>query len=700
MGHLSKRYRALGSAYNLLPICGVCNERLEENNSYTTICFDCINNHPPKLLNSNYSNSDIICKKCYESSYNFKCILCSKQLDTNPHQITKAIHNFVIVFCYKHKNIKAEFFNEENLLTFCSECKNNYSKNCHDLNQYNLYHYLEELFREQFNNYRKIIPPERRKKLIPYTTQELLESCRYFSRIMSLKCEEHFENANEIDTSLKLYCSMCEKPQEMLISIENKPEITKTLIESLINSARIIKSKYLNKLTLKIILTRTINNNSKNFEVAFEEIKRFSYKTKETYPERCVICNKFISEGNRKGIRIMCAHTMCFECIYIKNFDKCPIDYQDIQSKTQVNKILIDRIYCNCMHLIKGKAFKLPCTHMSCQACLANGKCFKCLFALNFFEKEVKEYKKSKDLIDFYLIKCPIHLENIECFSLNPIYLYCPKCKPNTRIFDENKLVPIGEISKANEYNFMIIKLDKTILKCIRLAQDNIELPSEIIKSLQYYNLLNYNDRYKIYRLLLSYGDNSIKNYESEEYIRFSKFFTQVIKTRKVFELEENEVIGVNINVSEDVYLDGLIILGMYKMILADRVPIFFSVDWIRIKRNHERDVENQGFWQDNKKLMPKKFTDIRSYGLYREQINKVRFETRIRLSSHLNYDITIKLTPGKYYHGIPYSQIPHEIFTVRRIKNIDEGFVEKGNSSIGGPLYGFIFTRCKNLII
>lgn len=701
MKHLSKRYRALGSAYNLLPTCGTCNEKLDEDNSYTAMCFDCIKENPTKYGDSNYSNPIFACQKCIQKAFNFNCILCRKQLDTNPSPVIKAIHNFIKVFCYKHKNIIAEFFNEESLLTFCLECKNNYRKKCCDLNHYDLYHNLENLFKEKFNNYRKMIPPERRKQLIPYTTQELLEACRYFSRITSLKCEEHFENANEINISLNLYCSKCEKPQERLININEKPEIKRILIENLKNFARANKSKYLNKLTLSILLAEGIGANNNSFEVALEEIKKLSCNTKETYPERCAICKKCISEGVRKGINGNCIHTMCFECIYIKHLDKCPIDHIDIIPKKQVNKKFIDRIYCHRMHFITGKAIKLPCTHMSCQVCLTTGKCLRCLFDLDFFKKEVKEYKKSSDLADFYLIKCPIHSENIEWFLINPIALYCLKCKQNCITSEQERLISLSENSKNTDYKFMMKKLDEIIQKYIGLAKENIKTPPEIIKSMQYYNIMDYNNRYNFYRLLLSFGDNSIKNTESEEFIRFSKIFTYTLNSKKILKIEEDEVIGVNINVSEDVYLDGLIILGKYIMNVAEYKSTPFSVDWIRIIRNHNDGVENEneGFWQ-NYKLMPYKSTDVIAYGLYDDEINKVYFNGRIRLSPHLNYDIIIKLSPGDYHHGVPYCRVSHEIFTVKRVKNIDKGFVEKGNTSIGGPLYGFMFTRCKGRII
>jgi hypothetical protein len=137
-------------------------------------------------------------------------------------------------------------------------------------------------------------------------------------------------------------------------------------------------------------------------------------------------------------------------------------------------------------------------------------------------------------------------------------------------------------------------------------------------------------------------------------------------------------------------------------MNVHERESINFFIEWIKIKRScseNEHENENEGFWQSHK-LIPYKVIDPSIPALYRDVINKVDFGGRVRLSPHYNYDIIIKISPGTYYHGVPYCRNTHEIFTIQRVKNVDKGFAEKGNTSIGGPLYGFMFTRCKGRII
>lgn len=384
---IKKRFRTLGSAYNLRPNCSLCNQTLQKNKAYDIICNDCFtlkNFNTPLTSLDSYHSISYVCENCPKE----KCILCGGICDDNLSLSVNGILDFVEVNCYFHSDTIAYYFDPKTYLTYCDGCFIN--GRCPDsisLSDYNFY--LENIgnFRELYVKYKKSICPERRVSLIPYSAQEVLDGIRFLIQMEEVRCEKHWEIGLCYDENFNVYCGKCEVNSLYSIPINNDYALPylKNFIK---NYSKTFSFECINKFILKLINEKLdLIPKGSLISLAILEGKKLLCNPDKSC-RRCVRCFAKASTEKTRPIILQCNHIMCLKCVRLKSTEKCSIDDSPLDKKvllinrnTKETLITIDKLSDT-----KNFQYKCSCSHVISQSdAFYAGGCSDCLFPYDYF---------------------------------------------------------------------------------------------------------------------------------------------------------------------------------------------------------------------------------------------------------------------------------------------------------------------------
>ncbi|OMJ80338.1 hypothetical protein SteCoe_19436 [Stentor coeruleus] len=687
MNTIKSKYRDLGSLYSLRPKCNKCDRTLEKGKAFDSICDKCFQSSSNLVVSrESYQSICVLCETCKKN----QCIKCNQICEATKSSSVDAVLNFIEVECYFHPGTTAIHFDRKTYLTYCENCQYLNNQKVLDLRKFNLYLDTIEIFRQLYIDHRKKLCPERRRSLIPYTTQELLNGIRFLMQIDGIRCDDHFEIALNADSNFKTYCEYCQVRASSAFSI-NDQTLASNLKDIIKNTVKNSAFNTLNKSILKIS-NKNLIFPSKSFPIQLMilEGKKFISNPDQTC-QRCSNCLKLSIEGKQKPIILKCDHIICFECYFILAIERCQIDNSPIDQKSYLNykNFAFKSRDVYGFSNKKGDLYKYSCTHIVSQEEFnIPGLCPDCLFPKNFFnsDNKVKIYEKAMALRDFYNIKCPFHGEPIQGFRMNSIALYCSECYKNQIEYDEPYFPVIFPVRTSFLENFYYFALGENIGFQLENAKKSYNSNQMFLKKISYFNILSYNERNDIYNkfLLAENKINSMKN-DYNVIQRFKKTLPFNLFSRKEFFVGENDVVGFNLTCKKNIFLEGLVIsLGYMKL----HKKMYFSsqIEFIKIIEKEARtSLDN-----DEDKIISEKI--LREIIYKEEDKSLVFFCSPVLIQNNYNYDFIIKLTSLFYEHGLPSSRHNLDnLFTLSRLKNIPSPYKELGNSVIGGPILGFI---------
>lgn len=685
MNTIKYKYRDLGSLYSLRPKCNVCKKTLEKGKAFDAICDKCFDSSSGLVNRQSYQSICVLCETCQTNV----CLNCGQGCNATKSYSVDAVLNFIEVKCYFHAENTALYFDRKTYLTYCKNCQYLKSQNILDLTKCNLYLDTIENFRQFYIDHRKKLCPERRKSLIPYTAQELINGIRFLMQIDEIRCDQHFEIALQVDTEFRTYCEHCQVNSSNIFNINDRTSasILKDAIKDIAKSARFTT---LNKFILKASGNKT-EILSKNFPISLIilEGKKLLSNPDQTC-QRCSQCFKVAIEGKQKPIILNCNHIICFECYFVRAAERCYIDNSPLEQKAYINyrdSCLKPREVYDFASK-KGDLYKYSCTHIVSQEELGiSDLCPECLFPKNYFKSDdrVKLHEKAMALRDFYNIKCPFHNKPIQGFRMDSIVLYCSECYDEQAAYDKPYFPIIYPVRTRFLENFFYFALGDNLAFQLEDSDKSYKNSQAFLKKLSYFNILSYNKRNDVYnKFLLAESKISSKKKQYNIIQRFKKLLPPNLSSHKNFAIKENDVVGFNLVCKENIILEGLVISMGYEKL---HVKMYFpnQVEFIRIVEKEilqSLDNNGDGFIRE----------EIMSEFLYKEDDKSlVFFCSPWLIQKNCSYDFIIKLKPLFYDHGLPFSRHNLDLFTLSSLKNIPPPYKELGNSVLGGPILGFI---------
>lgn len=697
---IKQKYRTLGSLYSLRPKCSSCSQTLQKDKSYDCICDNCIDlpsSNPFFTSSESYQTPNYICEKCPRQN----CRICHNPCQDSISDSVNAILGFIEVNCYYHSEVLADYFDPNTFLTYCIDCYNKGNlmsyRNMSDLRSYNLYLENVEVFRRLFVKHKKKLCPERRASLIPYTTQELLDGIRFLIKIEEIKCDEHWAQGLIFDDELRVYCRDCQVQSMPTYSIDNEksPFRIKDLIKDL---TKVSSFENLNKFILKVSNSRqNYSSNEFSVNILLLEGQKFKYHP-DISCRRCVSCLEKMTEGKKKPIILQCNHIMCFECIHLKSAEWCPIDNGPVEQKNFLNFNGTKHLpsFINKLITTKGILYKASCTHICDEDDVLSSKtCPECLFPNDYFsinygqnsrtvgENALKVHKKAMSLRDFFSVRCFFHDKMMGFLDFNRMSLHCETCLKGMSDSSRKNVLEIGEYCE----DFYFLALGEYFGEILKTLKIDYKQNSVLTKKASYFNVLPYQERNEISNKILL-GDGKMLPFDYMENFhvleRFKLLLPQTLSSKKLYSATEKDIQGFNLETNKDIYLIGFHISLKY-IILCDKLPLYKQIKFVKIiKKQPPQDLDNK---QDI--IISEETYEVFQSADHNEEL--VFFPKALFLQRNYNYDIILKLHPGFYDTGLPFSRVPLDIFTLNRLKSVPAPYKELGNSNLGGPILGFI---------
>ncbi|OMJ85553.1 hypothetical protein SteCoe_13095 [Stentor coeruleus] len=568
---IKKKFRALGSAYNLRPKCNSCEQVLKKNKAYDMICNDCFmleSFDRPLASFDSYHNISYACEDCPKE----KCILCGGVCEDNLSLSVNAILDFVELKCYFHSNAIACYFDPETFLTYCDECYNNgCCLNSTSLDSYNFY--LENIgkFRDLYVKYKKSICPERRKSLIPYTSQEVLDGIRFLIQIERVRCEKHWEAGVYFDENFNCYCDKCTVSSEYSIPINNENAFS--YLEYFIkNHSKTLSFECINKFILKLI-NRKLTYIPKGCLISLSilEGKKLLCNPDKSC-QRCVSCFAKASTEKTRPIILQCNHIMCLKCVRLKSAEKCPIE----DTKLDEQMILINKKTKETLKIIdmlsdtKDLQYKCSCSHVISQkdALYAEG-CLDCLFPYDYFldySYQSLENPTDKDKIIeqkiLYIENLKIDIKRLEdkIDKDKEDYEKCLKKIVSERVkWDEERrkflleaIIYKNNIIKAQEENFLLdadlqdkIKTNKKLSYEVDDLKAKMQKLNDEITNLSNENLI-LNETITNQKTVLENQKQTIDEYANKNIILYKNYTETDIKLKDITKTQDHEKIKLD----------------------------------------------------------------------------------------------------------------------------------------------------------
>lgn len=511
---------------------------------------------------------------------------------------------------------------------------------------------LSEYFKIGFAEVRKIIPPEYRRMLVNMKDSvfsELLEGCYM---IRTLKTGIIFTDCQKFKAS---FVNLADFSLHLNDDFNNFTELTKksAIEEYLVSLIRKTDSTHLDKFSVNIK-----NLSNKPLQVLIYLGKGLTLSNKfHDFQARCAYCTSKLSSMKKKGLKLPCNHSICFECHMTNIQFMCPLDNLNYNDTLMYINLNLNIIIPNCQgsHNLysTSKIIKLECGHVSCNTCLSNGKCQACFRPFNPFI--IKLAEKIEKWVKCQVFYCDLHEIKAEFFNMQEFRFYCKYCekKGNMKI---SEFYGFGFFE--NVFNMAFLQLvDSETCKLV-------EYSCEFLKKCSYFNVLTLGDKYEVVRTLLDIEQETCSLLRKQVKIEFfSEVYPICAASRKVLNVQSGFCVFVEF--FEHFMVNGIIIGG--KFFVSDYCenvnPCYFMVNKIEFRLN-----EDVLAVQDQFEPVSGKSVEIKLNGsIFVQPLKK--------------YSIYIELPAGHYFHGAPFY----------RQKNSQASFYGKSDSRFN--LLGLIIT-------
>lgn len=600
---------------------------------------------------SDFSCNHYVCNDCYQG--NTQCKICgNKEKLLFKRQISVEILKFVQVNCTIHSNRTALKGDPKNFQTFCDLCPTT----ALSLHEFDFYKLLNTYFDEVYKNWRKKICPERRKTLISLknaNTQGLLEACRWLFQLNSEVncCVTQTLPGKFID--LNTFQCYSEKPHEAALELSKS-----TIVFALREHLKSAKPEVLNKFLLKI------GQYSENFPLPLLilEGKDLLSGFHSSSHLRCCYCHETLSLGNKTPIKLSCGHVICFKCHMADYVSGCPIDQIPINSPTNYygnsSPILPN---CHNFHSLVNYAknvYKLPCFHYSCEDCIMVDACKTCgdLFGL----VNAKLDKKVMNVLEFCRIYCEVHNQPATFFNTFNLQCYCERCENVTGL----------PISLFPNINYLLDQITPTFLiqlQSLKNLPDTLQ-PNDL-KQCIYYNIIDYQARYLLTKVLKNIVDLGTKPQNSPKFHkRFPVIFPSCTNSSKAWRINPNEISKILITSKKRVILTGIIFGGQVH------------------RETHDNEVKAKAFAMKSIRLLCKDkiILDLTAFPMCMKIENLIPFAKGVILDPNGEYSLEIEAPEGNYFHGSPFFR--------EELGDFKLSWQSPGkNHAIGGPLLGLL---------